>query len=119
MICDTWWGVNVLSKFQLSSSYSLGVRGCSQIMSVKIGGGVQTPLPLCQQLSAFRQPPLPPLSAVVSISPTPPPRSCKNLGSVVALLQRNFEKSHDLKANFEEKRTVLMRLQKPDENFLP
>ena len=46
-------------------------------------------------------------------------QSCKNLGSVVALLQGNFEKSHDFKANFEEKRTVLMRLQKLDDNFLP
>ena len=33
------------------------------------------------------------------------PQSCKNLGSGVALLQGNFEKSHDFKANFEEKRT--------------
>ena len=46
-------------------------------------------------------------------------QSCKNLGSVVALLQGNFEKSHDFKANFEEKRAVLMRLQKLDDNFLP
>ena len=46
-------------------------------------------------------------------------QSCKNPGSVVALLQGNFEKSHDFKANFEEKRAVLMRLQKLDDNFLP
>ena len=46
-------------------------------------------------------------------------QSCKNLGSVVALLQGNFEKSHDFKANFEEKRAVLMQLQKLDDNFLP
>ena len=45
-------------------------------------------------------------------------QSCKNLGSVVAILQGNFEKSHDFKANFEGKRIVLMRLQKLDENFL-
>ena len=45
-------------------------------------------------------------------------QSCKNLGSVVALLQGNFEKSHDFKANFEEKRAVLMCLQKLDDNFL-
>ena len=38
---------------------------------------------------------------------------------MVALLQGNFEKSHDFKANFEEKRAVLMRLQKLDDNFLP
>ena len=31
--------------------------------------GVQTPLPLCQPLSVFPQPPIPPLSAIVSISP--------------------------------------------------
>ena len=46
-------------------------------------------------------------------------QSCKNLGSVVALLQDNFEKSQDFKANFEGKRAVLMRLQKFDDNFLP
>ena len=38
-------------------------------------------------------------------------QSCKNLVSVVALLQGNFEKSHDFKANFEEKCAVLMQLQ--------
>ena len=32
-------------------------------------------------------------------------QSCKKLGSVVALLQGNFEKSHELKANFERKNT--------------
>ena len=31
------------------------------------------PSPFCQSLSAFAQPPLPPLSANISISPTPPP----------------------------------------------
>ena len=46
-------------------------------------------------------------------------QSCKKLGSVVALLQGNFEKSHDFKANFEEKWAVLMRLQKLDDRFLP
>ena len=46
-------------------------------------------------------------------------QSCKNLGSVVALLQGNFEKSYDFKANFEDKRAVLMRLQKLDDIFLP
>ena len=46
-------------------------------------------------------------------------QSCKNLGSVVALLQGNFEKSNDFKANFEEKCAVLMQLQKLDDNFLP
>ena len=35
------------------------------------------------------------------------------------LLQGNFGKSHDFKANFEEKRAVLIRLQKLDDNFLP
>ena len=50
---------------------------------------------------------------------TPQFQSCKNLGSGVALLQGNFEKSHDFKANFEEKRAVLMPLQKLDDNFLP
>ena len=45
-------------------------------------------------------------------------QSCKNLGSVVALLQGNFEKSHDFKAYFEEKRAVLMQLQKLDDHFL-
>ena len=47
-----------------------------------------------------------------------PLQSCKNLGSGVALLQGNFEKSHDFKANFGENRAVLMRLQKLDNNFL-
>ena len=46
-------------------------------------------------------------------------QSCKNLGSVVALLQGNFGKSHDFKANFESKHAVLMPLQKVDDNFLP
>ena len=46
-------------------------------------------------------------------------QSCKYLGSVVALLQGNFEKSYDFKANFEEKRAVLMRLQFFLDNFLP
>ena len=46
-------------------------------------------------------------------------QSCKNLGSVVALLQGNFENSHDFKVNVEEKRAVLMRLKKLDDNFLP
>ena len=46
-------------------------------------------------------------------------QSCKNFGSVVALLQGNFVKSHDFKENFEEKRAVLMQLQKLDGNFLP
>ena len=32
-------------------------------------------------------------------------QSCKNLGRVVALLQGNFEKSHDFKANFEREKT--------------
>ena len=32
-------------------------------------------------------------------------QSCKNLGSVVPLLQGNFEKSHHFKANFEKKNT--------------
>ena len=45
-------------------------------------------------------------------------QSCKNLGSVVALLQGNFEKSHDFKANFEGKPAVLMQLQKLENNFL-
>ena len=45
-------------------------------------------------------------------------QSLKNLGSMVALLEGNFEKSHDFKANFEEKRAVLMQLQKLDNNFL-
>ena len=39
-------------------------------------------------------------------------QSCKNLGSVVAMLQGNFEESHDFKANLEEKRAVVMQLQK-------
>ena len=30
-------------------------------------------------------------------------QSCKNHGSVVALLQGNFEKSHQIRANFEGK----------------
>ena len=45
-------------------------------------------------------------------------QSCKNLGSVVALQQGNFEKSHEIKANFEEKCAVLMQLQQLDNNFL-
>ena len=49
---------------------------------------------------------------------TCPLQSCKNLGSAVALLQGNFEKSHDFKANCEEKGAVLMQLQKLYNNFL-
>ena len=44
------------------------VRGCSQIMSAK-NGEVQTPLP--------------PLSAIVSISPTPPPTFVSDIISSV------------------------------------
>ena len=46
-----------------------------------------------------------------------PLQSCKNLGSVVALLQGNFEKSHDFKANFEEKRVVLILMSKNPKTF--
>ena len=42
------------------------IRGCSQIMSAK-NGGFRPPSTLCPPLSAFPQPPLPPLSAIVSI----------------------------------------------------
>ena len=38
---------------------------------------------------------------------------------MVALLEGNFEKSQDFKANFEEKQAVLMRFQKIDDIFLP
>ena len=58
------------------------------------------------------------IESLTAVIPTLNQR-CKNLGSVVALLQGNLEKSHDFKAKFEEKHAVLMGLQKLDDNFLP
>ena len=51
-----------------SRSHDRGVSGCPQIMSAN--KGVQTPLYLCQPMSAFSRPPLPTSSGNVSICPT-------------------------------------------------
>ena len=50
------------------SMWGLSVRGCSQILSAKMGGP-DPHSPLRQPLSAFPQPPLPPMSAIISIFP--------------------------------------------------